>query len=155
MRVDKFLDKVAYIFKHEEFGEIYKSKFDDSYITHVGMEDHAKFLANLEITEQLTHGVGFSPKDNKWYGWSHRAIFGFEIGSECKKGDCAYIAATPEELINDHVDWMDYEDTVKDHSGAQTVFGGMHFNTGGSGTFEVQALLDEEGEVKEIKMILG
>ena len=49
-----------------------------------------KFMAKHEITDELTHGVGFSPKENKWYGWSHRAIYGFEVGSECKKGDCHY-----------------------------------------------------------------
>lgn len=39
------------------------------------------------------HGVcsiGFSVKDGKWYGWSHRAIFGFKIGSKVWKGHCAY-----------------------------------------------------------------
>jgi hypothetical protein len=34
--------------------------------------------------------IGFSVKDGKWYGWSHRAIFGFKIGSKCLKGDCHY-----------------------------------------------------------------
>ena len=24
--------------------------------------------------------IGFSDREQKWYGWSHRAIFGFEIG---------------------------------------------------------------------------
>lgn len=28
--------------------------------------------------------------DGKWYGWSHRAIHGFDIGDDVKKGDCAY-----------------------------------------------------------------
>ena len=58
-----------------------------------------KFLADREITQELTHGVGFSPKDGKWYGWSHRAIYGFEIGSTCKKGDCHYHAANEEDEI--------------------------------------------------------
>lgn len=35
--------------------------------------------------------IGFSEKDKKWYGWSHRAIYGFKIGSKCKIGDCNYI----------------------------------------------------------------
>lgn len=26
--------------------------------------------------------IGYSPKDRKWYGWSHRAIYGFGIGTE-------------------------------------------------------------------------
>jgi hypothetical protein len=34
--------------------------------------------------------IGFSDKDGKWYGWSHRAIFGFKVGSVCRKGDCHY-----------------------------------------------------------------
>lgn len=34
--------------------------------------------------------IGYSVKDGKWYGWSHRAIFGFKIGSTCKKGHCHY-----------------------------------------------------------------
>jgi len=34
--------------------------------------------------------IGYSKKDKKWYGWSHRAIYGFKIGSKCKKGNCHY-----------------------------------------------------------------
>ena len=105
MNVTEYLNKVAYIAGSEienDDGKICYSKFDKSFITRVGMESNIKYLAKLEITDELTHGVGFSPKDNKWYGWSHRAIYGFEIGSECKKGDCNYVAATPEDLIDDH-----------------------------------------------------
>jgi hypothetical protein len=36
--------------------------------------------------------IGYSVKDGKWYGWSHRAIYGFKVGSTCKKGDCHYRA---------------------------------------------------------------
>ena len=32
--------------------------------------------------------IGKSQKDGKWYGWSHRAIFGFKIGDVVKQGDC-------------------------------------------------------------------
>ena len=110
MKVKDFLNKVAYVgkfkFDEETTSDVYYSKFDDSYIAHVGMEDSAKTIADLEITDQLTHGVGFSPKNNKWYGWSHRAIFGFEVGSECKKGDCAYTASTPEGLIEDRAEFF-------------------------------------------------
>lgn len=102
MNVQEWLDLVAYKELYnfelmEEESEIYRSKFDGSYITHVGMEDNIKYLADKEITEELTHGVGFSKKDNKWYGWSHRAIYGFTIGSTCKKGDCHYKGSTLEE----------------------------------------------------------
>jgi len=32
--------------------------------------------------------IGFSPRDNKWYGWSHRAIYGFGIGYKVLQGAC-------------------------------------------------------------------
>ena len=31
--------------------------------------------------------VGFSPGQQKWFGWSRRAIFGFGVGHEIKEGD--------------------------------------------------------------------
>ena len=99
MNTVEYLKKVAYIGEMDggfanQKSEVYLSKFDNSYITHVGMEDNVKFLAEREITKELTHGVGLSQKDGKWYGWSHRAIFGFKIGSECKKGDCHYVGSS-------------------------------------------------------------
>jgi len=110
MEVKEYLKEVAYRdtieFIKGEQSDVYKSKFDNSYITHVGLEDDIKYLADREITKELTHGVGFSPKDNKWYGWSHRAIYGFEVGSTCKKGDCHYVPKTPEELIDNHADFF-------------------------------------------------
>jgi hypothetical protein len=50
--------------------------------------------------------IGFCEQEQKWYGWSHRAIFGFGIGSKVNKGDCAYIADTPEGLIEDRVEFF-------------------------------------------------
>ncbi len=44
--------------------------------------------------------IGFCDKEQKWYGWSHRAIYGFGIGSTCKKGDCHYRPSTPQELFD-------------------------------------------------------
>lgn len=40
--------------------------------------------------EHCSCSIGWSKKEQKWYGWSHRALFGFEIGSKVTKGDCAY-----------------------------------------------------------------
>ena len=34
-----------------------------------------------------TCSIGYSPSENKWYGWSHRAIYGFTIGDTVKEGD--------------------------------------------------------------------
>lgn len=33
--------------------------------------------------------IGFSARDQKWFGWSHRAIYGFKVGDVVKEGDCA------------------------------------------------------------------
>ncbi len=37
-------------------------------------------------TSTIKH-IGFAPKEQKWYGWSHRAIYGFKVGDTVKKGD--------------------------------------------------------------------
>ena len=86
---------------------IYYSKIDGAYLTRVGMEKDLEFLLKKGITEQIQDGygeprtccIGFNPVEQKWYGWSHRAIFGFGIGSKCKKGDCGYNAPNEEEYI--------------------------------------------------------
>lgn len=44
--------------------------------------------------------IGFCEREQKWYGWSHRAIYGFGVGSTVSKGDCAYIPATVDELFD-------------------------------------------------------
>ena len=35
-----------------------------------------------------TCSIGFCEGEQKWYGWSHRAIYGFAIGDIAKEGDC-------------------------------------------------------------------
>lgn len=78
--------------------KVYCSKIDGSYLTRVGMEASLNHLLKLGITEQVQAGhgepttanIGFNPVVNKWFGWSHREIFGFGVGSKCKKGDCGY-----------------------------------------------------------------
>jgi hypothetical protein len=62
---------------------------------YVGDVETADFLAERGIlpeprTDQSTVcSIGFSHKDRKWYGWSHRAIHGFGIGDTVEDGDCA------------------------------------------------------------------
>ena len=46
--------------------------------------------------------IGFSQRDQKWYGWSHRAICGFGIGSVVKKGDCAASNGVTDAYIREH-----------------------------------------------------
>ena len=46
--------------------------------------------------------IGFSEKDGKWYGWSHRAICGFKIGDVVKKGDCTNSSGFTDEYLTEH-----------------------------------------------------
>ena len=57
-------------------------------------ENQKKIAKQFGITEfdraqvgSATYTVGFSPTRKKWYGWSHRAVFGFGVGDVVKKGD--------------------------------------------------------------------
>jgi hypothetical protein len=59
--------------------------------------------------------IGKSEKDGKWYGWSHRAMHGFEIGSSVKMGDCAFTPSNREEAAEDALRfWGDNEEYHKD-----------------------------------------
>ena len=97
------------------------STIDNGYIGNV---EHAEDLEARGIRPQLvqpfdpdqpgrTCQIGFCEAENKWYGWSHRAMFGFTIGSEVKKGDCAYNANTDEEFIEEALAWCS-DDTKTD-----------------------------------------
>ena len=64
----------------------------DSDNNYVGDIDTAKRLFERGILPEVIEGnkvcsIGKSYKDGKWYGWSHRAIYGFNIGDTVKEGD--------------------------------------------------------------------
>lgn len=48
--------------------------------------------------------IGFSERLQKWFGWSHRAIFGFKVGDVVKEGDCTASPGVTEEYLKDHPD---------------------------------------------------
>ena len=115
MTNEEYLELVAYIKPSNllsDHGLIYYSKFDGSYITRVGMEDTIEHLVSRGITDQLQHGLGFSPSEQKWYGWSHRAIYGFEVGSMVSKGDCAYSPTCKEDFIQTTLDFWQVDDGI-------------------------------------------
>lgn len=81
------------------------SCIDDSYI---GNEFWAKILTEEygvlpEIREphHTVSSIGFCPAENKWYGWKYRTICGFGVGSEVKRGNCAYF---PVDMENARLD---------------------------------------------------
>lgn len=53
--------------------------------------------------------IGFSEQERKWYGWSHRAIYAFEIGSKVKCGDCGYVPNNVAELMEEYKKWNSSE----------------------------------------------
>lgn len=56
--------------------------------------------------------IGFSEKDQKWFGWSHRALFGFKIGDTVKNGDCGYKSKTIEDEIESLIKWYSDRDRI-------------------------------------------
>ena len=71
-----------------------------------------KFLKKHGIQPQLrgpdhnVPSIGFSEKEQKWYGWSHRAIYGFSIGYTVKRGSCGFTADSPEDMIDDYANFF-------------------------------------------------
>jgi hypothetical protein len=48
--------------------------------------------------------IGFCEKDQKWYGWSHRAIYGYGIGHIVKEGSCESTSGWTDDYLKDHPD---------------------------------------------------
>lgn len=46
--------------------------------------------------------IGFCKKEQKWYGWSHRAIHGFGIGDEVREGSCVAESGWTDEYLAEH-----------------------------------------------------
>ena len=46
--------------------------------------------------------IGFHSEKQKWYGWSHRTMYGFGIGDVVKKGDCCASSGYTEEYLREH-----------------------------------------------------
>ena len=72
-----------------DYIKIKNNKLDESKKKKEEKSGLEKFLDKHGIKE-IKCGVGFSEDEQKYYGWSHRAIYGFGIGSKVKRGDCAY-----------------------------------------------------------------
>lgn len=76
---------------------------------YIGSINDAYFLCRkmgirpeVSKTGNNTCSIGFSKKDNKWYGWSHRAIFGFGIGAVAQEGDCCVSSGYIDGYLEEH-----------------------------------------------------
>lgn len=59
---------------------------------YVGDRKTSEQLAKRGIVPETIPGhnvssIGWSDAEGKWFGWSHRAMYGFKIGDEVKPGD--------------------------------------------------------------------
>lgn len=85
----------------------YTSNVDGGYI---GDEETYKLLVEkkkLILIQKIkpsncTCSIGYSPEENKWYGWSHRAIYGFTIGDKVEAGDITAISGLTDEYRIQH-----------------------------------------------------
>ncbi len=59
-------------------------------------------LPEIADKNNKTCSIGKSFKDGKWYGWSHRAICGFEIGDKAEEGSCCVSSGFSREYLKDH-----------------------------------------------------
>ena len=84
---------------------VYTTK--DEYIGSLDMMTMGLLEKRMIIPEIAQPGhkvcsIGKSLKDDKWYGWSHRAIHGFQIGDEVKEGDCCATPGSIDSYIAEH-----------------------------------------------------
>ena len=49
-----------------------------------------------------TCSIGFCESEQRWYGWSHRAIFGFQVGDTVQEGDCTTASGWIQEYLDEH-----------------------------------------------------
>ena len=54
------------------------------------------------VPEDHKLSIGFCEQEQKWYGWSHRAIYGFGVGDVVKEGDCTATSGWTDEYLAEH-----------------------------------------------------
>jgi hypothetical protein len=82
---------------------------------YIGDEERAEMLFQAGINPEPSYpehdycSIGFCEKEQKWYGWSHRARWGFGVGDQVKKGDIAYKASNERDWIDSMLNFWDSE----------------------------------------------
>lgn len=68
------------------------------------VEQRGLILIQKSNPSHTSCSIGYSPKENKWYGWSHRALYGFGIGDIVSKGDLTSTSGFTDEYRIQHPD---------------------------------------------------
>lgn len=86
----------------------FESSYDRGYI---GRQEEIDFIKSQGLilvqkagNNNKTCSIGYQPETNKWWGWSHRARYGFTIGDIVKEGDCTASSGFIEEYAIQHPD---------------------------------------------------
>ena len=91
----------GYVYRHEQWDssglvsdlitmDVAYSIIDGSYIGDIKEAERLRNKYGVvpeAIPGTQVSSIGYSDKDGKWYGWSHRAIYGFSIGDTVTEGD--------------------------------------------------------------------
>ncbi len=121
---EKNFEVVHYIDAYgTDFGMCWMHKEDNHYLCVDNddiIHDTYNFLLKYQINDLITHSLGKSD-DGKYYGWSHRAIYGFEIGDSVQKGDSGYYPDTKENFESSMMDWVSHDVGVDDEYGTNYI----------------------------------
>ncbi len=76
---------------------------------YIGNSKAANFLCKnkgikpqLRTPESQVCSIGFNENEQKWYGWSHRAIFGYGIGDILEEDSSATTSGWTDEYLEQH-----------------------------------------------------
>lgn len=97
--------KAGYEVRTEDYSETYLSA-SPGFVMKIAYNPQGDYIGTAKdayflcVTKGITpilsspgHNVcsiGFSTRDGKWYGWSHRAIHGYAVGDEFKQGKIGF-----------------------------------------------------------------
>jgi len=117
------MDKVDYEADKEHITKMYivRSRYDplDKGGSYVGDINFGYSLAQMDLhyiqpaedTLDICQ-VGYSHVERKWYGWSHRAMFGFGVGSKVKEGDIGYQPVDAYDWLVIRMKFFDYDSYI-------------------------------------------
>lgn len=88
---------------------MYAWKTDGGYACFNNLKSDLAWMIRAGIDDQIGHGIGFSTSEQKWFGWSHRAYYGFGIGHEVKFGDAGFVPRNEEEFIKTSIGFWSNE----------------------------------------------
>ena len=87
---EKILDEMRSVNIYFTDGAYYRNLYLGSINTAYKLfKKGLQYFEGISIDSKIA-SIGYCKKEQKWYGWSHRAMLGFGVGSSVKVGDCAF-----------------------------------------------------------------